>query len=258
MGDMKSLTSSNRKGPKYGIDRPDLILLSSVGGVLWIALAMALNIFGVLQPPLGSVVQLLGTAVGIFGLFVAATFVVSTKIMKFRQRDSLLDSIDWRGIQTVLDVGCGPGLLLIGAARRVAEGKAIGADIWQRRVESGNRAERALENARLEGVAERVEVRDGDVRNLPFLDSTFDVVVSRAVLHNLKGKEERRRAISEIARVLKPNGQVGLILVDSWHLSEYLDTLRRNNVSIQKVSKPPPYFPPGLLFLAMAVGRKST
>lgn len=254
---MTTPSSSKRKGPKYGIDRPDLILLSSVGGLLWIALATALNLSGVLPPPLGSIVQVLGTAVGISGLLVAATFVVSTKIMKFRQRDSLLDSIDWRGVQTVLDVGCGPGLLLIGAAKRIAEGKAVGVDIWQRRVESRNRVERALENARLEGVAEKVEVRDGDVRNLPFPDSMFDVLISRAVLHNLKGKEERQRAISEIVRVLKPNGQVALILVDSWHLSEYLDMLRRNNVRIQKVSKPPPYFPPGLLFLASVAGRKS-
>ncbi len=191
------------------------------------------------------------------GLLVATAFVASTRIMKLRQRDILLNSIDWQGVRSVLDVGCGPGLLLIGAAKIVRDVKAVGVDIWQRRVESGNSSERTLENARHEGVAERVEVRNGDVRNLPFPDSTFDVILSRAVLHNLHGKRERKKAIEEIVRVLNPNGQIGLIIVDSWHLVEYLDILRRNGVSIMKVSKPPWYFPPGLLFLAMVVGRRS-
>ncbi len=144
-------------------------------------------------------------------------------------------------MKSILDVGCGPGLLLVGAAKRAPQAKAIDVDVWQRHVESGNKAARTLENARLEGVAERIEVRNGDVRNLPFPDSTFDVVLSRAVLHNLKGKKERQKAIGEILRVLRPNGQVGLVIVDSWHLDEYLDLLRQGGTNIQEVSKPPDF-----------------
>ncbi len=55
-----------------------------------------------------------------------------------------------------------------------------------------------------------------------------------SLLPNLKGREDRKKAVGEIARVLKPNGQVGLILVDSWHLGEYLDLLRQYGVNIQK------------------------
>src|SRR5712691_4739918 len=173
-----------KKRPKYGVDRPDLIFVCSSGGIVWIALAAILHSSGALPASLIAFVLVLGlVVVGVLELLLAIAFVFSSLIMKFRQRDDLLDSIDWHGVQSVLDVGCGPGLLLIGAAKRVAAaGKAVGVDIWLRRAESGNRAERTLENAELEGVAEKVEVRDGDVRSLTFPDSTFDVVLSRAVL----------------------------------------------------------------------------
>jgi ribonucleotide reductase alpha subunit len=87
----------------------------------------------------------------------------------------VLDSLKLRGDETVLDVGCGRGLLLIGAAKRLTTGKAVGVDIWNAEDLSGNRPEATLENARLERVAERVEVKDGDARRLPFADGTFDV-----------------------------------------------------------------------------------
>lgn len=244
------------KRPKYGVDRPDLMVLNLVGAAFWIILGTALY-FSPLPAALRVSALVIGLSIGFLALFVAASFLISTRVMKFRQRDTLLDSIDWTGVGSVLDVGCGPGLLLIGAAKRAPEANAVGVDIWQSRVESGNRPERALENARVEGVAGRVEVKDGDVRSLPLPDSAFDVVLSRAVMHNLKGKKERERAIEEMVRVLKPGGQVGLILVDSWHLGEYLGLLRQRDVKIQKVVRPPRYFPPGLLFLALVVGRST-
>jgi ubiquinone/menaquinone biosynthesis C-methylase UbiE len=104
-------------------------------------------------------------------------------------------------------------------------------------------------------VESRVEVRSADVRFLPFRDSAFDVILSRAVLDNLKGRKERQRAIEEIARVLNLHGQVGILLVDSCNLKEYLGLLRSNNMKIDKVSKPR-YLPSGLLFLAMIIGIK--
>ncbi len=246
-----------QKRPRYGADRPDLMALTSIGAAFWIAFGVFLYSSSFIPAASRGVALAVGLAVGFSSLFLAATFLASTKITKFRQRDSLLDSIDWKGVKSLLDVGCGPGLLLIGAAKRAPHARAFGVDIWQKRVESGNKAERTLENAKIEEVAERIEVRSGDVKELPFPKSTFDIVLSRAVLHNLKGRKERQKAIEEILRVLRPNGQVGLIIVDSWHLDEYLDLLRQGGVNIQKVSKPPRFFPPGLMLLAMIVGSKT-
>ncbi len=252
-----SSNSSNIKHPKYGIDRPDIIVLCSVGGTLSIAVASSLFASHIFPSLVSAILLALGLAIGILGLLVATALMVSTKVTKFTQRDRLLDLIDWSAVRDVLDVGCGPGLLLVGAAKRFETGRAVGVDIWQRYAESGNRAEVTLANAEFEGVAENVEVSDGDIRALPFPDSTFDVVLSRNVLQNMKHRADRQKGIEEILRVLRPVGQIGLILVDSWNLDEYISILRQNDVKILKLLKPPPYFLPGLLFLTTVVARKS-
>lgn len=62
------------------------------------------------------------------------------------------------------------------------------------------------------------------MRELPFEDQTIDVVVSSLAIHNIPNKEGRSKAVQEIARVLKPQGQV--VLVDFQHTDEYAQTLR--------------------------------
>src|SRR5262249_5321787 len=85
--------------------------------------------------------------------------------------------------------------------------------------------EATLENARRAGVDSRVEVRDGDARRLPFADATFDVVVSSMVLHNIPNREDRRRALREVARVLTPGGCVAIL--DLRHTRDYVRVLRQ-------------------------------
>jgi ubiquinone/menaquinone biosynthesis C-methylase UbiE len=143
---------------------------------------------------------------------------------KLRMREWLLDSLALRGGETVLDAGCGRGLLLNAAARRLTTGKAIGVDLWQAADQSGNSPEATLANARAEGVAERVEVKTGDMRELPLPDETIDIVVSSMAIHNIRDKEGRAQAVREIARVLKPEGR--LRLLDFQCTDEYLQTLR--------------------------------
>ena len=102
--------------------------------------------------------------------------------------------------------------------------KAIGVDLWQRRDQSGNAPRATLENARAEGVEERVEILDGDLRDLPFDDGAFDVVLSSLVLHNVQERDEREAALSELARVLSPGGY--LAIVDIPYTYDYAGTLR--------------------------------
>lgn len=100
---------------------------------------------------------------------------------------------------TVVDVGCGAGMDLLLAARQVGPGgRAIGVDM------TPDMRARAAAGAARCGLA-NVEVRAGDATYLPVDDLSVDVVISNGVLNLVPDKP---RAISEIARVLKPGGHV--------------------------------------------------
>ncbi|MBD1848015.1 class I SAM-dependent methyltransferase [Cyanobacteria bacterium FACHB-63] len=54
---------------------------------------------------------------------------------------------------------------------------------------------------------------------MPFPENYFDIVLSSWAVHNLEAKEDRKKALDEMIRVLKPNGMV--ILIDVEHQVEY-------------------------------------
>jgi ubiquinone/menaquinone biosynthesis C-methylase UbiE len=161
-----------------------------------------------------------------------------SKVGKLWLRDRILDGLALRGDEQVLDVGCGHGLLLLGAAKRLTTGKAVGIDLWQKEDQAGNSRDATLENARLEGVADKVELHDGDARNMPFPDGAFDVVVSSWAIHNIYDPGGRTKALREIVRVLKAPGR--LALVDIRHTADYIEELRR--AGLQQVMRSGPNF----------------
>jgi ubiquinone/menaquinone biosynthesis C-methylase UbiE len=191
----------------YGIDSPAIVAGLSLLGSLGLGTALVLHLFG--DPfPLGEIALV---AAGIYFCLSAAGMVWYSKVVKLRIRDQILGPIPWRGDEMVLDVGCGRGLLLVGAAHRLTTGKAIGLDRWVPGAITGNRPEAALDNARLEGVADRVEVEAGDARRLPFANASIDVVVSNFVMHEVKNRAEREQMLREMVRVLKPGGRLALV-----------------------------------------------
>jgi ubiquinone/menaquinone biosynthesis C-methylase UbiE len=136
-----------------------------------------------------------------------------SRVGKLQLRDKIIRSFSWRGDERVLDVGCGHGLMLLAAAKRLTSGRAVGIDVWSQVDQADNSAAATLENARLEGVADRVEVLDADVRKLPFPDASFDVVLSSFVIHNLSRASDRRQVVQEIARVLRPGGELAIAAI---------------------------------------------
>jgi SAM-dependent methyltransferase len=229
---MGTTTESLRK-PDYGLDAPPVVrLLLLLGG----AGVVAGPVLFFLDVPHPAGIPLAESAfiAGLNCLLNGCGMLYYSKVAKLRRRERFLDLIPWRGDEAVLDVGCGRGLVLVGAARRLTTGKAVGVDLWQGADLSGNRPEATLANAQLEGVADRVEVKDGDARQLPFADATFDVVLSSLALHNIPGREGRRQAVREIARVLKPGGH--LALVDIQHTGQYARTLRECGLDAVKRS----------------------
>jgi arsenite methyltransferase len=153
----------------------------------------------------------------------AALFIRTTRVGKFEAWAEILKNLRLRGDETLLDMGCGRGAVLLAAAKLLPNGRAIGVDIW--RADQTDNAERnTLSNAEIEGVADRVEVRTTDITDLPFDDDSFDVIVSSLVVHNIPTAEARTKAISEAARVLRPGGR--LALVDIFFTNHYAEQLR--------------------------------
>ena len=203
----------------------NLALVSVAGLATFVSIAAGLwpgqvPVGGGIVLEVSSMALSLGLACGAMAAYMAW----ASKFGKVSERERLLDRLALKGSERVLDVGCGRGLMLIGAARRLSTGSATGVDIWQTEDLSGNRPEATLENARREGVEARVRVETADVRALPFADHSFDVIVSKAAIHNLYRRADRKQALAEITRVLAPGGQ--LLIDDIRHLREYEGELR--------------------------------
>ena len=196
----------------------------------------ALFALGLASPVVGHVVlsawRWVAYALGGYFLLGAVGMLFYSKVGKLALRERILDNIPWRGDEKVLDVGCGRGLLTVGAAHRLSSGSVVGVDVWHRGAVSGNRADSVLENAKIEGVDHRVEVKEGDARELPFADGTFDVVVSNFVVHDIKNRADRGRMMCEIAPVLKPGGRVAL--VDFIFTDECVEDLRKFGVETER------------------------
>ncbi len=207
----------------YGIDAPlavrNLLIVAALGVISLITRLLGVwsrqDLIAVIGRPLISA----GLSCGAMGLWM----IYDSKIGKVRERETYLDKIAWRGDERVLDVGCGLGLFLIGAAKRLSTGRAVGIDKWQQEDLSGNNAAGTLSNAMIEGVADKVEVHTGDARKLPFDDASFNVVLSSMALHNIYNAGERQTAVREIARVLTSGGRV--LIVDVRHTRQYAATL---------------------------------
>ena len=145
---------------------------------------------------------------GLWLLLNAATFIHTTRVGKFAVWAELLDSLRLGGDERLLDIGCGRGAVLLMAAQRLPHGVAVGVDRWSTTDQSGNAEQVTRRNAALEGVADRIELRTADMRQLPFDDDSFDVVVSSLAIHNVAGAPERAKAVREGARVLKRGGRI--------------------------------------------------
>jgi ubiquinone/menaquinone biosynthesis C-methylase UbiE len=144
-------------------------------------------------------------------LRIATGYVHSSISGKLSVWRNLLDELDLRGDEQVLDIGCGRGAVLISAAKRLPRGRATGVDIWRLRDQTGNTRTAAERNARIEGINERVKFVDADARVLPFPSESFDVVLSNLTFHNIRDAGERARALHEAVRVLRPGGQLRIV-----------------------------------------------
>jgi ubiquinone/menaquinone biosynthesis C-methylase UbiE len=118
------------------------------------------------------------------------------------------------GSGRVLDAGAGSGRAAVGVLLARPKATVTGLDIYRGYWGiDDNTPERFMTNARIAGVADRADARTGDMRNMPFHDGEFDAVVSAYAIDHLR-QDGVVKALAEVARVLRPRGEVLLMIVN--------------------------------------------
>jgi SAM-dependent methyltransferase len=199
----------NVEKPRYGFVAWKYFAWMGVIGFAGLAVVLVTFLFP-LSLPVTWIMRLIGAPTAFIGLYIGAAYILLyEKAFKPKRRGDnwsrIADFSGLRGDERVLDVGCGTGRVSISIAKKLPRGKVVGIDIFGG--VSGKSPDAALRNARAEGVTDRVDFRYGNALEIPFEDSTFDIVTMGSVLHELHSEKDRERALREVRRVLKPEGK---------------------------------------------------
>jgi ubiquinone/menaquinone biosynthesis C-methylase UbiE len=128
----------------------------------------------------------------------AVPFSQSPSVSNQKALEFIVTSASAAAEDTVLDVGCGPGLLACAFARVARH--AMGVDMTPAMLDQARKTqqEQGLTN---------LSWQQGDVTQLPYPDAHFSIVSSRFVFHHL---EQPLVVLKEMARVCKPGGRVAV------------------------------------------------
>ncbi len=118
-----------------------------------------------------------------------------------RWRRALVDAIDPKPGQRVLDVATGTGMVALALAARGCE--VVGLDQSERML-SGARAKLQSQPA----LADRVNFMQGEAERLPFGDGEFDAL---SFTYLLRYVDDRAATMAELARVVRPGGRIGML-----------------------------------------------
>ena len=116
----------------------------------------------------------------------------------FITRARLRETLDPKQGETVLEVGPGTGYYALDAAEWIAPGTLHVFDLQQEMLDH------TMRRARERGIT-NIQARQGDARELPYPDATFDAAYLVTVLGEIPDQE---RALQELRRVLKPDGRL--------------------------------------------------
>jgi SAM-dependent methyltransferase len=127
--------------------------------------------------------------------------------------------------QSVLDVGCGPGILAVQAAAQVAPGGAVtGVDVAEGMLEV------AREKAAEHGVGDAVSFQLGDMHELPFADERFDAVVCSYAMFFAQSVTAVGR---ELWRVVAPGGRLVVATIGEQFFEPMWGAFRRETARLR-------------------------
>lgn len=122
---------------------------------------------------------------------------VTTRERQFKRL--LVDQIALESQQRVLDIGCGTGTLAIELARSCPAAKVAGVD--------GDTEVLRIARTKVAAAGVDVTLHEGLSWELPFLDGSFERVVSSLMFHHLD-RDAKLQTLREIRRVLTANGEL--------------------------------------------------
>jgi ubiquinone/menaquinone biosynthesis C-methylase UbiE len=113
-------------------------------------------------------------------------------------RQHVLELVALERGEWLLDAGCGTGMMALRIAAQHPNCAVYGIDLSPKMIAVARR------DAEKQGLA--VDFRLGSITDLPYPDASFDVVTTNIMYHHLD-LAEKRQAVSEVARTLKPGGR---------------------------------------------------
>ena len=134
-------------------------------------------------------------------------------------KDLIVDALHLQPTAHVLDIGCGMGADALGLAERVPQGHVTGVDFSESLIAEARR--------RAQGRNLPVTFETGDAQALRFADGSSDAVRTERMLMHIP---DASKALSEMARVLRPGGRIVVFDFD-WESqfcdSPYKETTRK-------------------------------
>lgn len=216
----KGSPGTTEKKPRYGFIAIRAFLTIGIVGVAGWMVAITGNL---LLKGIGRWITLtVAGVIGIIGTWVAVSYIpLYLLVLRPRGNEDFwvnhFAKHDISGKLVVIDAGCGTGQVTIEVAKALPDAHVTGIDIFKGM--SGTSPKQPTRNAKIEGVSDRVIFKKGNLLDLPFPDNSVDVVTVGSVLHEIDSDENRKAALEEIKRVLKPGGYFFTVeLLRDWRM----------------------------------------
>lgn len=130
-----------------------------------------------------------------------------------------------KGKKRILDLGCGNGRISIPLAKHGFN--VFGLDISNKMIEEAKK--------RAKKVNLKIKFKVGNMRDIPFRDMFFDVVIClQSTIMNLLSKDEQIKTVNEIKRVLRDDGLL-ILETEDWEKIKNQLNKKMNNINVRKI-----------------------